>query len=141
MLKMARGEKSGAAKPAAKPAAAKQAAPAAKPAAAKKVESKGPVERDTASILAAARKGTKAGPMSKSEAAAKAKADPSSKAKPKIVVPPMPEKPAYALPKPAASKAQAEPIDESRRGFLGLGFWMVGLVSLLWTFLTVKPLG
>ena len=94
MMKMARGETTGgAAKPKAK-AAPKKAAAAAKPAAAAKAEAKGPVSRDTASILAAARKENKPGPMSKKEAAAKTKADPSpKKAKPKIVVPPMPDKP------------------------------------------------
>lgn len=138
MMKMARGQQSGAdKKPAAKPAP-KKAAAAAKPAAAKKAESKGPVARDTASILAAARKASKPGPMSKAEAAAKAKSDPKAKpAKPKIVVPPMPEKPAYA--KPAAdTKKKKEPAQEDRRGFLSLGFWMVGLVSLLWTLVTLK---
>ncbi len=141
MMKMARGEKSGAAKKPAAKAAPKKAAAAAKPAAAKKAESKGPVARDTASILAAARKASKPGPMSKAEAAAKEKSDPKAKpAKPKIVVPPMPEKPAYA--KPAATKKAAgkkkEPAEQDRRGFLNLGFWMVGLVSLLWSLLSLK---
>ncbi len=143
MMAMARGEKSGAAKPAAKPAAPKQAASkqstaGAQPAAAKAAQPSPPAERDTASILAAARKSTKSGPMSKAEAAAKAKSDPAAaKAKPKIVVPPMPEKPAYAMAKPAA-RAKQEPADDSRREFMSLGFWMVGLVSVLWTLLSVK---
>ncbi len=143
MMTMARGEKSGAAKPAAKPAAPKQAASKAKPAAAKAAQPSQPAERDTASILAAARKSTKPGPMSKAEAAAKAKSDPAAAkvkpkiAKPKIVVPPMPEKPAYAMAKPAA-RAKQEPADDSRREFMSLGFWMVGLVSVLWTLLSVK---
>ena len=137
MMAMARGEQSGAAKPAAKPAAPKQAASKAKPAAAKAAQPSPPAERDTASILAAARKSTKPGPMSKAEAAAKAKSDPTAKAKPKIVVPPMPAKPAYAMAKPAAPVTQ-KPVDDSRRDFMSLGFWMVGLVSVLWTALTVK---
>ena len=141
MLKMARAEGSGGGKPAAKPAAAKAKPadkPAAKPAAAKKAEPSQPVSRDTASILAAARKESKPGPMSKAEAAAKAKADPKAKpAKPKIVVPPMPEKPAYAK-KDAAKPKKAEPVDDSRRGFLSLGFWMLGLVSTLWALVTLK---
>ena len=115
----------------------KKAAPAAtKPGTAKKTDPKQPVERDTASILAAARKTSKPGPMSKAEAAAKAKTSPAAKPKPKIVVPPMPQKPAYA--KRPAEKAKVEPVDDSRRGFLSLGFWMLGLVSLLWTLVTVK---
>ena len=142
MMAMARGEKSGAAKPAAKPAEPKQAVSkqstaGAKPAAAKAVQPSQPAERDTASILAAARKSTKPGPMSKAEAAAKAKSDPTAKTKPKIVVPPIPAKPAYAMAKPSAP-AKKEPADESRREFMSLGFWMVGLVSLWWTFLGVK---
>jgi cytochrome b6-f complex iron-sulfur subunit len=138
MMAMARANKSGGAQPAAKPAPEKKVPPAAKPAAAKAAAPNKPAERDTTSILAAARKTTKPGPMSKAEAAAKAKADPeAAKAKPKIVVPPMPEKPAYAKPQ-AAPVAKEEPTDESRRSFLGLGFWMVGLVSALWTLATVK---
>lgn len=137
MMAMARGEKSGAAKPAAKSAAPKKSSPATKAPAAKAVQPSKPAERDTASILAAARKSTKPGPMSKAEAAAKAKSDPTAKARPKIVVPPMPEKPAYAMAKPAAP-AKQEPADDSRREFMSLGFWMVGLVSLLWTLVTVK---
>jgi cytochrome b6-f complex iron-sulfur subunit len=135
MMAMARGGKSAADKPAAK-AAPKKAAPAAKPAAKAEAPSK-PAERDTASILAAARKSTKSGPMSKAEAAAKAKSDPKAKAKPKIVVPPMPEKPAYAMAQPPAP-TKKEPTDESRREFMSLGFWTVGLVSVLWTLVSVK---
>ena len=147
MMKMARAGKSGGDKPTAKPAGDKKASPAAaspsssstKPAAAKKAAPQEPVERDTASILAAARKSTKAGPMSKAEAAAKAKSDPSAaKTKPKIVVPPMPEKPAYAMPKPATTKEKEAPADEGRRDFLSLGFWMLGLVTTLWTLVTIK---
>ena len=137
MLAMARGEKSAEEKkPAAKPAAKKPAAKA-KPAAAKKAEPAKPAEpRDTASILAAAKKPSKAGPMSKAEAAAKAKADP--KPKPKIVVPPMPEKPAYAMAKPPAKPAKGKPAEETRRGFLSVGFWGLGGTLTLWTLATVK---
>ncbi len=134
MMAMARGEKSAAAKP----AAPKKAAPAAKPAAAKKAEPSKPAERDTASILAAARKSTKPGPMSKAEAAAKAKADPTkAKAKPKIVVPPMPEKPAYAM-ATAPAEEKSEPADDSRREFMSIGFWNLGIVTFLWTVASVK---
>lgn len=139
MMALARAEKSGGGQAVAeqkaapqKPAAKK---PAAKPAAAK--ASTQPAEpRDTASILAAARKSTKAGPMSKAEAAAKQKADP-IKTKPKPVVPPMPEKPAYAMAKPAA-KGKAEKTDEERRSFLGSGFWLLGGATALWTLACVK---
>ncbi|MGI9428993.1 MAG: ubiquinol-cytochrome c reductase iron-sulfur subunit [Bythopirellula sp.] len=146
MLAMARDEKGGgekkpAAKAAKKPAAAKPAA--AKPAGEKKpAAAKGaPAEpRDTASILAAARKANKSGPMSKAEAAAKEKADP--RAKPKIVVPPMPEKPAYAKPaiaakQGAAKQAKSAP-DEERRTFMAAGFWLVGIVTALWTLASLK---
>ncbi|MCG8448632.1 MAG: Rieske (2Fe-2S) protein [Pirellulales bacterium] len=142
MLAMARGEKSaGAAEkkaaPAAKPAAKK---PAAKPVEKKAPAAAGPAEpRDTASILAAARKSTKAGPMSKAEAAAKAKADPASKVKKPIVVPPMPEKPAYAIAKPAAPTAKAkETPEQERRTFLSVGFWSLGAVGFFWTMETIK---
>jgi cytochrome b6-f complex iron-sulfur subunit len=112
--------------------------PAAKPAAAEKAEVAPAPERDTASILAAARNKAKAGPMSKAEAAAKDKADPVAKEKPKVYVPPMPEKPAYALPKPVVKEKTKEEIDESRRSFMSLGFWMLGAVSALWTLASVK---
>lgn len=141
MMKMARAEKAGGAKPAAKPAAAKPkpaAKSAAEPAAAKKEDPKQPVARDTASILAAARKANKPGPMSKSEAAEKAKSDPKPKpAKPPIVVPPMPTKPEYAK-KPEKKAAKEKPAEDTRRGFLNLGFWMLGLVSTLWGLVTLK---
>lgn len=140
MMAMARAEKDGgakkpaAAKPAAKKAAPKSAA-AKKPAAAKAA----PAEpRDTASILAAARKSTKAGPMSKAEAAAKGKADPTKKAKPKIVVPPMPAKPAYAKPAPAAKKKSKGGADEERRSFLWVGFGALTAVSSLWGLASLK---
>jgi cytochrome b6-f complex iron-sulfur subunit len=141
MLAAARGG-AGAAPAAATPAAPaeKKAAPkpAAKPAAAEKVEAAAPAERDSASILAAARKSNKVGPMSKAEAAAKEKADPVAKEKPKVFVPPMPEKPAYALPKPIVKEKAKTAADESRRSFLGIGFWMLGAASALWTLASVK---
>jgi cytochrome b6-f complex iron-sulfur subunit len=140
MLAMARAGKGAdataetpAAKP--KPAAAEKpaAAPKAKPAAA---AAPAP-ERDTASILAAARKKDKPGPMTKAEAAARTDAPVAVAAKPKVVVPPMPTRPDYAKPKPAAA-ATAQVAEEDRRSFLGLGFWLLGAVSTLWTLLTVK---
>jgi cytochrome b6-f complex iron-sulfur subunit len=112
--------------------------PAAKPAAAEKVEAIAPAERDSASILAEARKPSKAGPMSKAEAAAKEKADPVTKEKSKVFVPPIPEKPAYALPKPAVKEKEKVARDDSRRDFLSLGFWTLGAASLLWTLASVK---
>ncbi len=115
-------------KPAAKPAAAAKAKPEAAPA----------VARDTASILAAARTTDKPGPITKAEAAAKTPAS-AAKApvKEKIVVPPMPVKPDYAKVKPAAVAVPAGD-DENRRNFLGIGFWLLGGISALWTLLTVK---
>lgn len=140
MLAMARGEKAGggekkaAPKPAAKKAAAKPAAK--KPAAAKKGSAE---PRDTASILAAARKANKPGPMNKAEAAAKAKTDPKAKAKPPIVVPPMPEKPAYAMPKPSeAKKAKGATVDENRRGFLWTGYAALAAFGGLWSLAALK---
>lgn len=115
---------------AAKPAAEKPAAAKAKPAAA---ESAPAPSRDTASILAAARKKDKPGPISKSEAAARGAAV-AAPAKP--VAPPMPAKPAYAMPK--APKPAPAPAEEDRRNFLGVGFWLLGAVSALWTLATVK---
>jgi cytochrome b6-f complex iron-sulfur subunit len=137
MMAMARGENAGGGeKPAAKPAAKKPAAKA-KPAAAKKAEPAKPAEpRDTASILAAAKKAPKAGPMNKAEAAAKEKANPKPKAK--IIVPPMPEKPAYAMAKPAAKPKKGKAAEETRRGFLGVGMWGLGVVGLLWSAATLK---
>ncbi len=139
MLAMARGEKQPAAesKPAAKPAAkAKPEAkaktsPKAKPAA---KEKSGP--KDTASILAAARSQSKPGPITKAEAAARGQ---KAAAKPKIQVPPMPQKPAYA--KPAA----AQPKVDSQRRFalaaigtlvgssLAVGFSALSVTAGLWT--------
>lgn len=140
MLAAARAEKAGPAKPAApakpkatpKPAAkAEAAAPAAKPA------PSGP--KDTASILAAARKADKPGPMTKAEAAAKSEAASGKAAKKQIEVPPMPEKPAYAIPaRPAAAETT------TRRSFfsafgevlvgssLGIGFIALAVTNLLW---------
>jgi len=126
-----------AAKPAAEKAAAKPAA--AKPTAAKAEKGDGAVgaPKDTASILAAARKGTKPGPMTKAEAAAKATV-PAPAAKKKIEVPPMPAKPDYARPRPAAAAAT------TRRSFfavaggvlfgssLAVGFTSLAVTNLMW---------
>lgn len=141
MLAMARGDKDGGAKKKAAPKAAakkpadkKPAAAAKKPAASKP----GAAEpRDTASILAAARKSSKAGPISKAEAAAKEKADPKGKAKAPIVVPPMPEKPAYAKPAKAAKKAKAG-ADDERRSFLWIGFAALSAFGGLWSLAALK---
>ena len=140
MLAAARAQTAGGAAPAAEmPTVEKKPAPAKAVAKApEKADPQSPVDRDTASILAAARKSTKAGPMSKAEAAAKEKADPVVKEKPKIVVPPMPEKPAYAMPRPVAKEKPKAEVDESRRSFMGLGFFMLGAVSALWTLAVVK---
>ena len=99
------------------------------------------VPKDTMSILAAARKSQKAGPMSKSEAAAQVKDHaPAAKGKRKIAVPPIPEKPAYAIERAVSS----EPVTADRRGFistafatfvgsfLAVGFTSLGLTHLLW---------
>jgi cytochrome b6-f complex iron-sulfur subunit len=142
MLAAARANKGGggAAPQAAVPVEKKAPAPkpAAKVAAAEKVEVVPPAERDTASILAASRSKAKVGPMSKAEAAAKEKSDPVAKEKPRVFVPPMPEKPAYALPKPVVKERAKSEVDESRRNFMGFGFWMLAGVSALWTLASIK---
>lgn len=74
--------------------------------------------------------------MSKAEAAAKEKADP--KPKPKIIVPPMPEKPAYARPPVATAAKQGAAPEKTRRGFLSHGFWQLGAATTLWTLASVK---
>jgi cytochrome b6-f complex iron-sulfur subunit len=140
-----------AAKPAAaKPAAEKPAKPAAaKPAAAKPAAAKpaaaavATAPKATASILAAARTGEKPGPMTKAEAATKPQPprEPVAAAKAKLTVPPMPAKPAYAVPKPKVEKAV-----EDRRGFmsllfgsfLGLGFTTFSVTMGLWTLGTAR---
>jgi cytochrome b6-f complex iron-sulfur subunit len=150
MLAMARSaDKGGGAAAAPAPAAEKPAAPAPEPkqAAASATPSKSapaapPPDRDTASILAAARKKDKPGPITKAEAAAKTQADGgvAVAAKPKIVVPPMPTKPDYAKPKAVAVAKTSEAFE--RRTFaalmLAVGFWLVGIVSALWTLLSIK---
>jgi cytochrome b6-f complex iron-sulfur subunit len=155
ILAAARGQKAAppAAKPAA-PAAPKPAAPEAKakPAAPTAKESPkkpaaGPqtvAALDTGSILAAARKSDKRGPITKEEAKAKTAVleKPAAKpAKAKLVVPPMPEKPAYARRPEPQPVATAEP---TRRGFiatslavffgsaLAIGFSTFTLTNLLW---------
>jgi cytochrome b6-f complex iron-sulfur subunit len=148
MLAAARGEKSApkAAAPAApKPAAAVAAKPPASAAttAAKAAPEKaaGPVVKDTASILAAARgKTAKPGPVSKAAAPAVA----GKPAKTKLEVPPMPEKPGYAVPAPAPAPVGTA---ASRRGFLAgftaamavlfqsslaLGFTSMAVTGVLW---------
>ncbi|MDX1944932.1 MAG: hypothetical protein SFU86_05960, partial [Pirellulaceae bacterium] len=116
-------------KPAAKPAAAKPAAKAA--------EVPATAAKDTASILAAARKGAKPGPISKEQAAALGK--PTTGGKTKLEVPPMPAKPDYARPAPAAAAD-----DASRRSFmaimagalfgssLAIGFTSLAVTHLMW---------
>jgi cytochrome b6-f complex iron-sulfur subunit len=113
--------------------------------------------RDTASILAAARKSTKSGPISKAEAASQAKSRPGlgakgtaaqgklAQGKPKLIVPPMPARPAYvtrALEKPSASRAKGgrgkSSVDADRRIFMGVGFVALGGVLTLWTLETVR---
>ena len=137
MLAAARGAGSSAAtpeKPAAKkPAAAKPAA--AKPAAAEPVaEPSGPMT--TASILAAARGEAKPGPVSKVQAREQGQSTGAKPAKEKLIVPPMPAKPAYAKPAVATSP--------DRRGFmatlggalfgssLAVGFTSLAATHVLW---------
>jgi cytochrome b6-f complex iron-sulfur subunit len=152
MLAAARSEKSGGS---AAPKAPKAEKPAvekppgekpAKPAPAKvKETAKAPAVAEgkaaapeTQSILAAARKAAKSGPMSKAEAAEKdVIAKPAGKSK-VTAAPPMPERPAYVRPAPAAARAAEE---EDRRSFFGtflgsylaVGFTSLGLTNLLWT--------
>lgn len=121
----------------AKPAAAAKAAGPAKAAAATKEAPGSTAAKDTTSFLAP-HKPVKRGPISKAEAAARqpattaegaAKEGPArekpAKAKGAVVVPPMPPKPAYAQPKPAAT-----PEGETRRSFL-LGVVMATVGSFL----------
>lgn len=138
MLAAARAEKS---KPAAAPkATSKAASPAVSKSSSKAAAPAAKaIPKDTSSILAAARKDVKPGPMSKAEAAVKAKGETPTRGKPKIVVPPPPEKPAYAM----AHQAE-EPSAGDRRSFmstavgtfvgsfLAVGFTSLGLTHLLW---------
>lgn len=121
-----------AAKPAAKPTAAKAAAP-------KDGSGAASAPKDTASILAAARKGTKPGPMTKAEAAAKAA--PAPVGKKKIEVPPMPAKPDYARPRPAAATA-ASATSATRRTFFAAaaGFMFGSAMAVGWTSTAVTSL-
>ncbi len=136
ILAAARGQGGGStAKPTPKPKATPSKAP--KPAAGKTAEKATPARpaapMDTSSILAAARQGTKPGPVTKTQAAAKASG--TSAATPKRVAPPMPAKPAYAVPKAKAVEK------DDRRGFfslllgsfMALGFTAMGLTGTLWT--------
>jgi cytochrome b6-f complex iron-sulfur subunit len=138
MLAAAReGESSAAKKPDEKPPAPKPA-PAAKPAAPKPAAAAAPSpDRETASVLGGAKKKDKPGPMSKAEAAA-LPAVPRAPAAPKIIVPPMPAKPEYAKPQAERAAVEKAAADADRRDFLGIGFWLLGAVSALWTLLTVK---
>ena len=124
--------------PAAKaPAGAKPVVAGAKEAA-KPAADKPAAARDTASILAAARGAAKPGPISKAEAAARGKEAPAAKAKKQV--PPLPEKPAYAIPTTPAPVSE-----EDRRGFfrgmfaafagsaLAVGFSSLAVTLNLWT--------
>jgi len=143
MLAAARGTGSPAAapkKPAAKKAAPKPKPAAAKPAAAKPAAAKPAAEPSgpmtTASILAAARGEAKLGPVSKVEAREQGKSTGAKPVKEKLVVPPMPAKPAYAQP--------AEAAVPERRSFmaalggalfgssLAMGFTSLAATHLLW---------
>jgi cytochrome b6-f complex iron-sulfur subunit len=126
-------------KPPEKPAAPK-AAPAAKATAPKApiAAPTPPPTRDTGSVLIGEKKKDKPGPMTKAEAAAMPAAAPRPPAEPKIIVPPMPVKPDYAKPKGAVPKPAKAEGGEDRRDFLGIGFWLLGAVSALWTLATVK---
>jgi len=148
MLAQARAAKGGgagsaptptAAEPKEKPVAAEKPKPAPKPAAAAKAsEAVAGGPKETASILAAARTTHKPGPVSKSEAAAKGQpVAPAGKTK--LLVPPMPEKPAYAVKPDPKLKPQ---VDTGRRfalfgvlvgSFLALGFSTLAATVGLWT--------
>ena len=140
MLAAARGTGSPAAapkKPAAKAAAPK---PKPKPAAAKPAASESPAEPSgpmtTASILAAARGESTSGPVSKAVAREQGQSTGAKPAKEKLVVPPMPAKPAYAQPVETAAP--------ERRSFmaalggalfgssLAMGFTSLAATHLLW---------
>jgi len=129
-------EKAVVAKGAEKAAAVKTAKPAAPPVGSPSTKSPGTL--DTASILSAVRSAAKPGPVSKSEAPARTK--PVEEKSKKIVVPPMPEKPAYAVARPMSTAATTE----TRRGFfasvnakivgssLALGFASLTVTHILW---------
>ena len=114
------------------PTAAKSSSKAATPAAKA-------IPKDTSSILAAARKDVKPGPISKAEAAVKAKGETPAKGKPKIVVPPPPEKPAYAMAQQANERSPGDrrsfmstAVGTFVGSFLAVGFTSLGLTHLLW---------
>ncbi len=123
--------------------------------------------RDTASILAAARKSTRPGPVSKAEAASQSKLQQDSgassqaaKAKQKLIVPPMPARPAYvtrAMDKASVGSVDRRKgvnrgkgagkgkggkgksgVDDDLRTFLAIGFIALGGVLTLWTLATVR---
>jgi len=165
ILALARAGKAGSGQPAAPKGAAKQ--PAAKvrsaakpkpagaaanrPAAGKGAKTPAATRepRDTASILAAAHKAPKPGPMSKEQAASQpsSRQKPVAKTKPKLIVPPMPTRPAYvtqAMAKSSAGRGKGKGgkgksgTDADRRTFMEAGFWALGGVALLWTLATVR---
>jgi cytochrome b6-f complex iron-sulfur subunit len=121
------GDKAAAAKPAKGPAAPASATP-----------TKSPAALDTASILSAVRSGAKPGPVSKSEVPTRAK--PAEEKSKKIAVPPMPDKPAYAVVRPTGNVVATE----TRRSFfasvnakivgssLALGFASLAVTHVLW---------
>jgi len=120
-----------------KPVAAEKPKPAPKPAAAEKSSAESPIE--TASILSAARTTHKPGPVSKAEAAAKGQPVAVTTGKTKLAVPPMPEKPSYAVKPDPKLKPQ---VDTGRRfamfgvlvgSFLALGFSTLAATFGLWT--------
>ena len=124
-----------AAKAAPKPAAKAAPKPAAKAAPKPAAAPSGPMS--TASILAAARGEAPVGPVSKKEAREQGKSTGVKPAKEKLVVPPMPAKPAYA-------QAPVAAVASDRRGFmailggalfgssLALGFTSLAATNLLW---------
>jgi len=144
-----------------KPKAAVSEKATPKPAAAKPVAAKSEAgaaaPKDTASILAAARKGAQPGPMTKAEAAAKAVAPVAPAGKKKLTVPPMPAKPDYARPTPAATAVRP---GATRRSFfaaaggvlfgsaLAIGFtslaathlmWLLGLARFMFPNILIEP--
>ncbi len=151
MLAAARAEKKEGASVPSKPAAAKPAAAAPvkkespKPAIAEAAPAEAPpaAPKDTGSILAEARSAVKPGPMSKAEAALKAPdVKPAPKPeKAKAVVPPMPVKPDYAMPKPAPVVEQTRRSfigDMMLGSFLGIGFTSLATTLGLWTLGTAR---
>jgi cytochrome b6-f complex iron-sulfur subunit len=123
--------------PAAEKPAPKPAAPKAAPAAAAGDGQAAAAPKESTSILAAVHKPVKAGPVSKSQATAVAA--PAPPAKKKLEVPPLPPKPDYLRPRPAAPPQQP-----ARRSFfaalgatlfgsaLAVGFTSLAVTHLMW---------